>query len=148
MQTWLRKLLTAGSLAAVPAWGAFPALGLAQDAGPRGGESTSIFKKLDADSNGKLTKDEIPDEQRRLFERLVETQDKNKDGELTEARMIDEGERDVERRSVKSRMQACSRGKASCERQSVRFLAVAAWSAPTGLACTAVTPRVRRVCGR
>ena len=85
MQTWLRKLLTAGSLAAVPAWGAFPALGLAQDAGPRGGESTSIFKKLDADSNGKLTKDEIPDEQRRLFERLVETQDKNKDGELTEA---------------------------------------------------------------
>ncbi|MBA4017889.1 MAG: hypothetical protein C0483_11995 [Pirellula sp.] len=85
MQNWLRKLLTAGSLAAVPAWGAFPALGLAQDAGPRGGESASIFKKLDANSDGKLTKDEIPDEQRRLFERLVETQDKNKDGELTEA---------------------------------------------------------------
>lgn len=85
MQTWLRKLLTAGSLAAVPAWGAFPTLGLAQDAGPRGGESAAIFKKLDADSNGKLTKGEIPEEQRRLFERLVETQDKNKDGELTEA---------------------------------------------------------------
>lgn len=83
MQTsWLCKLLAAGSLATAPAW---TTVGLAQDAGPRGGESGAIFKKLDADSNGKLTKDEIPDEQRRLFERLVETQDKNKDGELTEA---------------------------------------------------------------
>lgn len=85
MQTWLRRILTAGSLAALPAWGAFPTPGLAQDAGPRGGESASIFKKLDANSDGKLTKEEIPDEQRRLFERLVETQDKNKDSELTEA---------------------------------------------------------------
>lgn len=43
----------------------------------------NLFEKLDVNSDGKLVKDEIADEQRRSFERLLRLGDKNDDGELT-----------------------------------------------------------------
>ncbi len=43
----------------------------------------SLFEKLDTNSDGKLVKNEIADEQRRSFERLLRLGDKNDDGELT-----------------------------------------------------------------
>lgn len=76
---WLRTFFAASTLAA------FPAVAPAQ--GPEGAaaEHAAMFKKLDADGDGKLKKDELPDEQRRLFERLVAGHDADKDGALTEA---------------------------------------------------------------
>ena len=52
----------------------------AQEAAP---EADALFTKLDKNSDGKLTKDEVPEEQARFFERLVRLGDKDKDGVLT-----------------------------------------------------------------
>ena len=52
----------------------------AQEAAP---EADALFTKLDKNSDGKLTEDEIPEEQARFFERLVRLGDKDKDGVLT-----------------------------------------------------------------
>jgi Ca2+-binding EF-hand superfamily protein len=46
-------------------------------------EHAALFKKLDADSDGRIGKDEVPEEQRRLLERLIRTSDKNGDGKLS-----------------------------------------------------------------
>ncbi len=45
--------------------------------------SSSLFERLDTDKDGKVTKDELPEDRQRLFERLVRTADKNSDGQLT-----------------------------------------------------------------
>ena len=42
-----------------------------------------LFKQLDKNQDGQLTADEIPQEHRRLFERLVRIADKNGDGKLS-----------------------------------------------------------------
>ena len=55
-------------------------IAFAQEAAP---EADALFTKLDKNSDGKLTKDEIPEEQARFFERLVRLGDKDKDGALT-----------------------------------------------------------------
>ena len=52
----------------------------AQAAAP---EADALFTKLDKNSDGKLTKDEVPEEQARFFERLIRLGDKDKDGVLT-----------------------------------------------------------------
>ena len=41
-----------------------------------------MFAQLDANKDGQLTADEIPDDKRRLFERLLRIADKNQDGKL------------------------------------------------------------------
>jgi len=43
----------------------------------------SLFEKLDTNNDGKLVKDEIPDEQQRSFDRLLRLGDRNDDSELT-----------------------------------------------------------------
>lgn len=53
---------------------------LAQEAAP---ETDSLFKKLDKNEDGKLSREEIPEDQVRFFERLVRLGDKDKDGILT-----------------------------------------------------------------
>lgn len=53
---------------------------MAQDTPP---DTGALFQRLDKNSDGKLTKDEIPDDQARFFERLVRLGDKNQDGALT-----------------------------------------------------------------
>lgn len=45
----------------------------------------TLFNKLDANQDGTITADEIPEEGKRLFERMLRTNDKNGDGELTKA---------------------------------------------------------------
>ncbi len=52
----------------------------AQEAAP---ETDALFTKLDKNSDGKLTKEEIPEDQVRFFERLIRLGDKDKDGTLT-----------------------------------------------------------------
>jgi Ca2+-binding EF-hand superfamily protein len=44
-----------------------------------------LFKKLDVNGDGKLTASEIPQEQRKFFERLLRIGDADKNGELTRA---------------------------------------------------------------
>lgn len=46
-------------------------------------EHATLFKSLDKDGDGKIGVDEVPQEQRRLLERLLTNHDKNKDGKLT-----------------------------------------------------------------
>ncbi len=52
----------------------------AQDVAP---EAEALFQKLDKNGDGKLSKDEVPEEQTRFFERLVRLGDADKDGSLT-----------------------------------------------------------------
>ena len=78
-RTWFRTLFTASSLAALPT------AAFAQGPAGPAAEPAALFKKLDADADGKLEKDELPDEHRRLFERLVGGHDTDKDGSLSEA---------------------------------------------------------------
>jgi Ca2+-binding EF-hand superfamily protein len=44
---------------------------------------TALFEKLDANHDGQITSDEVPDEQRRLFQRLLRRADRNGDGKLS-----------------------------------------------------------------
>jgi len=75
---WTLRLLTAAALAGAPS-----AL-LAADE-PAGPDHSALFKKLDADGDGQIGKDEVPDDQRRLLERLIANHDKNADGKLSAA---------------------------------------------------------------
>lgn len=51
---------------------------LGQDA-----DAGSLFKRLDKNRDGQVTSDEVPEEQQRLFQRLVRLGDQNGDGKLT-----------------------------------------------------------------
>jgi Ca2+-binding EF-hand superfamily protein len=64
---------------------AIPAFVNAQDEPTkrRARESAALFDRLDADKNGTLTKEEVPEERQRLFGRLISSADKDKDGKLT-----------------------------------------------------------------
>lgn len=58
-------------------------LALAEDPPkPSGPDPSATFGQLDANQDGQLTSGEIPEDQRRLFERLLRTSDKNKDSKL------------------------------------------------------------------
>jgi Ca2+-binding EF-hand superfamily protein len=46
-------------------------------------QRAALFDKLDANHDGQITSDEVPEEQRRLFERLLRRADQNKDGKLS-----------------------------------------------------------------
>jgi Ca2+-binding EF-hand superfamily protein len=46
-------------------------------------DTSAMFSQLDSNHDGQLTADEIPDDKKRLFERLVRVADKNKDGKLS-----------------------------------------------------------------
>ncbi len=56
---------------------AFPSLTLAQAA------NEDIFKSLDKNGDGKVTADEVPEEQKRFFDRSLRVGDKDADGALT-----------------------------------------------------------------
>jgi Ca2+-binding EF-hand superfamily protein len=64
---------------------AFPGLISAQEGTPKPEE---LFKQLDKNGDGKLTANEVPDEQRRFFERQVRVGDKNGDGVLTQEEFV------------------------------------------------------------
>ena len=74
--------------AAAPALLCFTAGGMAQAADEPAKpapnpEHAQLFKKLDANGDGQIAKDEVPAEQRRLLERLIRTSDKNGDEKLS-----------------------------------------------------------------
>ncbi len=46
-------------------------------------DAAALFERLDANKDGVVTKDEVNDEQKQLFERVVRNGDKDKDGKLT-----------------------------------------------------------------
>jgi Ca2+-binding EF-hand superfamily protein len=50
---------------------------------PSAPDAAALFKQLDANSNGQLATDEIPDDRKSLFERLLRKGDKNSDGQLS-----------------------------------------------------------------
>jgi Ca2+-binding EF-hand superfamily protein len=54
-----------------------------EPAKPANPENAQLFKKLDANADGQIAKDEVPEEQRRLLERLIRNSDKNGDGKLS-----------------------------------------------------------------
>lgn len=45
-------------------------------------EVADLFKKLDADGDGNISESDVPEEHRRMFDRLLSENDKNKDGKL------------------------------------------------------------------
>src|SRR6185437_8173704 len=71
-----------GFVLSIAALAAAPSILLADDP-PAGEDREALFKKLDANGDGQLTSDEIPEEQQRLFKRLLRTSDKDSDGKLT-----------------------------------------------------------------
>ncbi|MDZ4686973.1 MAG: EF-hand domain-containing protein, partial [Planctomycetaceae bacterium] len=76
-----RFTLAAGLAAALAA----PSMASAQDGGPSAEE---LFQKLDKNADGKLTADEIGDDQKRFFDRTVRVGDKNNDGVLTKDEFV------------------------------------------------------------
>lgn len=64
-----------------------PLVALADDSGPEkpsdSAESKNLFEQLDSDADGILTRDEITDDQRQSFDRLLRLGDANEDGKLT-----------------------------------------------------------------
>ncbi|MCE9604805.1 MAG: hypothetical protein K8U03_07885 [Planctomycetia bacterium] len=90
MSRLLHKLLAASALAVGTTSAFAEDTARSKDAPPtREGQSAprpehaELFKRLDADGDGKLAVGDVPEEHRRLFERLVQGNDKDKDGKLT-----------------------------------------------------------------
>ncbi|MFG0332239.1 MAG: EF-hand domain-containing protein, partial [Maioricimonas sp. JB049] len=50
---------------------------------PADDASTDLFSQLDSDGDGRLTVDELSDDRKRFFERLLRVGDANEDGILT-----------------------------------------------------------------
>ncbi len=48
-------------------------------------QGKGLFKQLDKNNDGKVTKDELSEKQAKFFNRLIRTGDKNNDGELSQA---------------------------------------------------------------
>ena len=46
-------------------------------------DAATLFAQLDVNKDGQISADEVPQEQQRLFERLLRSGDQNKDGKLT-----------------------------------------------------------------
>jgi Ca2+-binding EF-hand superfamily protein len=67
--------------------GAFlaPPLIYAEESQAKGKSPQGLFAELDKNGDGKLTADEIPESQRRFFNRLLRVADSDKDGALTSA---------------------------------------------------------------
>lgn len=54
-----------------------------EDSEPAGPDPAAMFTQLDANSDGQLSDDEVPDEHKRLFKRLLRTADADEDGRLS-----------------------------------------------------------------
>ena len=78
----MRRILSAGYILGLVL--ALSAMALAQDDGQRPRrESAALFGQLDANGDGVLTKEEVPERRQRLFTRLLNNGDQDQDGKLT-----------------------------------------------------------------
>jgi Ca2+-binding EF-hand superfamily protein len=68
--------------------GALP-LCAAEAPGDAAGGSGALFDRLDANHDGSLTADEVPADKRPLFERLLRSSDKDRNGSLSREELID-----------------------------------------------------------
>ncbi|HEX4132343.1 MAG TPA: hypothetical protein VHZ24_20090 [Pirellulales bacterium] len=55
------------------------------------GDRDALFGRLDTDGDGVISKDEVPDAQQRMFERLLRNGDKNDDGKLSKEEFMAAG---------------------------------------------------------
>lgn len=69
--------------ALIVAAGAFWVSNVLGDEKPAAGDAAATFAQLDANKDGQLSADEIRTENKRLFERLLRTSDKNSDAKLS-----------------------------------------------------------------
>jgi hypothetical protein len=63
-------------------WIAFLPTARADETPSQTPDAAGLFKQLDANGDGQLVTDEIPDDRKSLFERLLRKGDKNGDGKL------------------------------------------------------------------
>jgi Ca2+-binding EF-hand superfamily protein len=82
VENWLIAATLAGYLAA------FASVHDALAASPPSAGDAALFERLDADSNGRLTDDEVPAEQQRLFARLLRRGDSDDDHSLSRDEFI------------------------------------------------------------
>ncbi len=59
------------------------------DAKPAAADNEALFKQLDKNSDGQVAEDEIPQEKRRLFRRLLRTGDKDGNGKLSREEFVE-----------------------------------------------------------
>jgi Ca2+-binding EF-hand superfamily protein len=55
----------------------------AQEDSPKKIDANALFERIDKNADGVVTEDEIPEDRKPFFERIVRAGDKNKDGQLT-----------------------------------------------------------------
>lgn len=75
-------------LAVLSAAGMLPQSGFADEAKPAQKNPQDLFQELDKNKDGKLTADEVSDEQRKFFDHLRRVADADKNGELTKDEFI------------------------------------------------------------
>src|SRR5690606_31941287 len=78
MRCWIATLAAAAALSS----GSLTALAQEADA-PASNDQKALFERLDANNDGVLTREEVPQEQMRLFERLLRTADADGDAKLS-----------------------------------------------------------------
>jgi Ca2+-binding EF-hand superfamily protein len=76
----LRGIALLAAVLAAPAWASADAPPAGEK--PSEQKSATLFQRLDANSDGFITLDEIPQEKQRLLQRLVRSADADKDGKL------------------------------------------------------------------
>jgi collagen type III alpha len=77
-------LIAAAALAAL----GLAQLAAAQDDQPRRPDPAELFNRLDANQDGTVSADEVPEGQRRLLERILKAGDKDQDGKLTKEEFV------------------------------------------------------------
>ena len=93
LRRWAVRLAIAAPL------GGFCAPLVRADDAPKPPEPAAIFKQLDKNGDGTVTRDEVPEDQIRFFERVLRTGDKDGSGTLTQDEFV-AGTADTERRDA------------------------------------------------
>jgi len=89
MQTSMRGRFVLSGWTVLGALCVAPTLSRADDSpAPPGGGPAALFDRLDANHDGKLVSDEVPEDKRGLFDRLLKSNDKDSDGALNREEFV------------------------------------------------------------